>query len=83
MKTNIAKWGASCAVRIPKMAVETLELYEGQKITMRIEGDKLIIEKDLPKYTYEDLIEGMKTQEQPEMEWKDDGELWEWNPKKR
>jgi antitoxin component of MazEF toxin-antitoxin module len=81
MKTNIARWGASCAVRIPKMAVETLELYEGQRVTIRIEGDKLIIEKDLPNYTLEDLVEQMKTQEAPKMEWEDDGELWEWDPK--
>ncbi|MCR9255602.1 MAG: AbrB/MazE/SpoVT family DNA-binding domain-containing protein [Alphaproteobacteria bacterium] len=56
MKSRIGLWGGSCAVRLPKMAVETLGLHEGETIEIRIENDALVIRRDRPSYALEDLV---------------------------
>lgn len=71
MKTNIAKWGASCAVRIPKMAVEMLGLHEGQKVKIEVADNKLIISKVRRKYKLEDLVKQSQVCEKPEHEFDD------------
>ncbi len=35
---QVAKWGNSLAVRLPRAAVEALGLHEGDKIELRVEG---------------------------------------------
>lgn len=71
MKTNIAKWGASCAVRIPKMAVEMLGLHEGQRVKIQVEDNKLVISKIRRKYKLEDLVREAQGCEKPELEFND------------
>lgn len=68
MQTHVAKWGASCAVRLPKMAVETLGLHEGQAVRLNIEGDKLVLQKAPPRYTLEELVSQMNKCNQPSLE---------------
>jgi len=54
MYTQIKKWGNSNAVRIPKDLLDTLVLKENDKIEIRIEDNKLIIE---PLYKHRTLEE--------------------------
>ena len=54
MYTQIKKWGNSNAVRIPKELLDTLGLKENDKIEIRIENGKLIIE---PIYKHRSLEE--------------------------
>ncbi len=54
MFTQIKKWGNSNAVRIPKELLDTLGLKENDKIEIRIENSKLIIE---PIYKHRSLEE--------------------------
>ncbi|MFO7888244.1 MAG: AbrB/MazE/SpoVT family DNA-binding domain-containing protein [Eubacteriales bacterium] len=54
MYTQIKKWGNSNAVRIPKELLDTLGLKENDKIEIRIENSKLIIE---PIYKHRSLKE--------------------------
>ncbi|MDW7667333.1 MAG: AbrB/MazE/SpoVT family DNA-binding domain-containing protein [Bacillota bacterium] len=54
MYTQIKKWGNSNAVRIPKELLDTLGLKENDKIEIRIENSKLIIE---PIYKHRSLEE--------------------------
>lgn len=54
MHTQIKKWGNSNAVRIPKDLLDTLGLKENDKIEIRIENGKLIIE---PLYKHKSLEE--------------------------
>lgn len=56
MQTKIARWGGSCALRIPKMAVDTLGLDIGDVVEMRIDGDRLIIRPDRPRYSLDALV---------------------------
>jgi antitoxin MazE len=78
MHTHISKWGASCAIRIPKMAVESLGLYEGQGVNLTIENGRLVLEKDAPTYSLEALVAAMNPGEQPQLELDDPAVGGEW-----
>lgn len=69
MQTKIGKWGGSCAVRLPKMAVETLNLKDGSAVDLTIENGTLVLKPVRTVPTLEELVEQMKTQEQPEYVW--------------
>lgn len=78
MHTHIAKWGASCAIRIPKMAVETLGLHAGQAIELRIENDKLVLQKEERHYDLKSLVKEMNKTHEPPLELEDAiGEEWQ------
>lgn len=72
MKTTVGKWGGSCAVRLPKMVVETLGLEPGSELSMTIKGDSVVLRPGDPYPTLEELVEQMKDCEQPELVWRDD-----------
>lgn len=65
MHTHVGKWGASCAIRLPKMAVETLGLHEGQSISLTIEDSRLILQKEAPHYKLEELVAQMDSKNEP------------------
>jgi antitoxin component of MazEF toxin-antitoxin module len=67
MHTHVAKWGASCAIRLPKMAVEMLGLYAGQPVRLAIKGDNLVLTKDAPKYKLSELVAQMDSGKNPEL----------------
>lgn len=71
MRTHVGKWGSSCAIRLPKMAVETLGLRAGAPVSIDIENGAIVIRKDQPGYNLADLVEEAKRQGVPESE--DDG----------
>lgn len=56
MYTQIKKWGNSNAVRIPKDLLDTLGLKENDKIEIRIEDNKLIIEAFYKHRTLEERL---------------------------
>lgn len=56
MKSRIGTWCGSCAVRLPKFAVETLGLHEGQMIDLQIEHNALVIRRAQLGYALKDLV---------------------------
>lgn len=56
MQTKIAQWGGSVAVRIPRMAVETLGLRDGAPVELSIEGDALVLRRSAPAYALDALV---------------------------
>jgi antitoxin component of MazEF toxin-antitoxin module len=66
MQTHIGKWGASCAIRLPKMVVETLGLHPGEAVTLTIKDDSLVLHKSRPKYNLAELVRQMKSKNMPE-----------------
>ena len=64
MRTNLAKWGNSAAIRIPKAILEELNIdsdnFESISFDMDIEGDKLILRKKQEKTKFELLAEKSK-----------------------
>ncbi|HVK57164.1 MAG TPA: AbrB/MazE/SpoVT family DNA-binding domain-containing protein, partial [Candidatus Kapabacteria bacterium] len=43
MTALVQKWGNSLAVRLPKAVADQIEVSEGQKIQMRVDGNSLVI----------------------------------------
>ena len=66
MRMRVSKWGNSLAVRLPKAAVESLQVHEGEPVDLSIEGDSLVIRAPGPRYTLEGLVAQMRPENQPE-----------------
>lgn len=71
MQSRIGLWGGSCAIRLPKMAVETLGLREGETVSLELEAGALVIRPAKPRYDIEALAEEARRLAPPEA-W-DDG----------
>ena len=54
MRTNVAKWGHSLAVRIPSALARQIGLSEGSVIDLSAKGDSLVLQK--PAFTLETLL---------------------------
>lgn len=46
MKTEIATWGNSLAIRVPKKFLAALKLHKGSTIKINLEHNKIVIEKE-------------------------------------
>lgn len=78
MKTNLAKWGNSVAIRIPKVILTELNIdsnnIENISFEMDIKGDQLILSKKQEKTKFEILAEKSKqvqTNPKDEIDWGD------------
>ncbi|HVP46326.1 MAG TPA: AbrB/MazE/SpoVT family DNA-binding domain-containing protein [Bryobacteraceae bacterium] len=57
MSTQLAKWGNSLAVRIPKTLAETAKIREGDRVSLSIEKDGvLVIRPARRKYSLKQLV---------------------------
>ena len=56
MRSRIGTWGGSCAIRLPKFAVETLGLHEGQTVDLQIEDGALVVRRARPVFAIEELV---------------------------
>lgn len=87
MRTRVAKWGNSAALRLPKVLVEELGLELGQEVELVLEGREARLKpiRRFPAYRIEDLVAEMKRlgpQNEPPLEdwgaveapWPDDKE---------
>lgn len=59
MRTKLARWGDSFAVRLPERAVEKLRLVEGATIEMKIERGALSLRPAQPQYRLKNLLRGV------------------------
>ena len=66
MQTKIAQWGGSAALRIPRMAVETLGLRPGEAVDLEIDGEALVLRRSAPRYALDDLVEQARGLTPPE-----------------
>jgi antitoxin MazE len=66
MQATVSKWGNSLAIRLPKAAVASLQVREGEPVNLAIEGDTVVIRARRPHYTLEELVAAMRPQDAPE-----------------
>lgn len=59
MQVQVAKWGNSLGVRLPKELAARLGLSEGSRVEMQAESDRIVISVARPLYTLEELLVGM------------------------
>jgi antitoxin MazE len=62
MKTRIAKWGNSLAVRIPKAFVSDAGLEEGTDVEITFAGGKIVLTPVGREYGLDELVAGITTE---------------------
>jgi antitoxin component of MazEF toxin-antitoxin module len=67
---RVVKWGNSLALRIPAAIAKQMKVAAGEKMAVRLEGTKLVVEvaEELPKFTQADLaraVKGLKVRPDP------------------
>jgi antitoxin MazE len=56
MRTRLARWGDSLAVRIDGALAESAALREGDAVEVVAERDGLVLRRARPRYTLEELL---------------------------
>lgn len=59
MQVQLARWGNSLGLRIPKDIATRFRLSEGRRVEIAAEGDRIIIRMDRPRYDLDELLEGI------------------------
>ena len=62
MRSAIAKWGNSLALRLPRSLAEDARMAEGTPIDLHVDGEKLVVTVARPRYKLSDLLDGMGAQ---------------------
>lgn len=55
---TLSKWGNSIAIRIPKEAIDLLNLENQDKVSLNVNDGKIILTPEKPKSALEKLFEG-------------------------
>ena len=66
MRAQVSKWGNSLAIRLPKAAVESLRVHEGEAVDLAIEGESLVVRAARPRFVLEELLADLTPDNQPE-----------------
>lgn len=57
MLSNVAQWGNSLAIRLPKKIAESIGIGLNTKLKIEAKDDRIILKK--PKYTLDELVSGI------------------------
>ncbi len=74
MQVQVARWGNSLGLRIPKDIASRAGLREGARVEVETEGDRIIITPARRRYVLADLLKGMTPQAMRE--------AFDWGPDK-
>ena len=56
MSTNIAAWGSSLAIRLPKREAEQAGFTQGVLVDVCVEKHRLVVKKAKPRYSLNELV---------------------------
>ena len=59
MQVQVARWGNSLGLRIPKDVARRIGLREGTRVDVEAEGSRIIITPARPHYVLADLLKGI------------------------
>ena len=59
MQVLLSKWGNSLGLRLPKALTAEIGVAEGQKVEVRAEGGRIIVEPVRTPLTWEKMLENM------------------------
>jgi antitoxin MazE len=59
MQVQLARWGNSLGLRIPKDIAGKIGLAEGTRVQIEAEGDRIVISASRPRYDLAELLIGM------------------------
>jgi antitoxin MazE len=59
MTTQIAKWGNSLALRIPRNLAAEVNVQDGDRVDVSVENGALVVRPARKRYTIEELVADM------------------------
>ena len=73
MQVLLSKWGNSLGLRLPKALTAEIGMSEGQKVEVRVEGGRIIVEPVRKTLTLEQMMENVTPEAMREAwDWGDD-----------
>lgn len=60
MQVNVTKWGNSLGLRLPKALVQQVGIKDGERVSIVVDGDRLIVEKARSAFRLADMLAGMR-----------------------
>lgn len=57
MTTQLARWGNSLALRIPKSVADQANVAEGDRVEVSVEDHAIVVRPAQPRYSLKDLVE--------------------------
>lgn len=72
MRTEIARWGNSLAVRLPRPVADQMSITEGTPVELEVEDGRLIIRPAAPRYALDELLAGITADNLPDESFDDD-----------
>jgi len=69
MTTQLAKWGNSLAIRIPKALAAEVNVQDGDAVEVSVEDGALVVRPARKRYTIEDLVADMTPEDRGEIDW--------------
>jgi antitoxin MazE len=59
MLVEIVKWGNSTAVRLPAAILKQVRVALGDRLELRTDGSKIVLERAPREYTLDELVAGI------------------------
>ena len=60
MKTSVARWGNSLALRIPRGVAAKSRLVEGVEVELAVKADGFVVRRSAPTYELSALLAGVR-----------------------
>jgi len=59
MEVQVARWGNSLGLRIPKDIAVRSGICEGSRVQIEAEGNRIVVTPSRPRYVLSDLLKGV------------------------
>jgi antitoxin MazE len=70
MTTQLARWGNSLALRLPKAVAVEARIAEGDQVNVTVKDGAIVITRAPRRYTLEELLKGYSAKNRhPETDW--------------
>jgi len=68
--TQVAKWGNSLGLRLPKSVAQEAQIGDGDSVDVVVEGGAIVIRPVRTRYSIDDLVRGItKANRHAETDW--------------
>lgn len=72
MRTEVARWGNSLALRLPRPIADQTGFAEGTPVEIEVEDGRIVIRPAVPHYALDDLLSGITPDNLPDESFDDE-----------
>lgn len=72
MRTEVARWGNSLVLRLPRPIADQTGFAEGTPIEIEVENGRIVIRPVVPRYALDDLLSGITPDNLPDVSFDDE-----------